>query len=186
MFSSPMPSRPMTICFTVICSLLIALSLLSKADAATNVQQTLQASYDAQDAAIVQRDIDNTMVPYANDALFIDDVTGKEGASLDAIRNGWISMFHVPNQTLDTVTSQIQKITVVKTQKAATLLVLLRINISVTVRSGKVVPLEIDEQIRHYWVKGDSGWQIEQERIIAIDTYRDGKLVRHNRKPVAS
>ena len=155
MFSSPMTSRLVTICFTVACSLLmlIATSPSSKADAAADVQQTLQetlqARYDAQDAAILQHDIDNTMVPYAADALFIDDVAGKESASLEAVRNGWVALFHVPNQTLDTASSQIQKITVVKSHKAATLLVLLRINISAMARSGKVVPLEIDEQVRH-------------------------------------
>ncbi len=155
MFSRPITGRPMTICLTVACSLLmlIATSPSSKADAAADVQQTLQetlqARYDAQDAAILQHDIDNTMTPYAADALFIDDVAGKESASLEAVRNGWVALFHVPNQTPDTASSQIQKITVVKSHKAATLLVLLRINISAMARSGKVVPLEIDEQVRH-------------------------------------
>lgn len=188
MFSSSMTSRPMTTCLVVVCSLLmlVALPSFSRADAAADVQQTLQAKYDAQDAAILQHDIDNTMTPYADDALFLDDVTGKESDSLAGVRKGWLDLFQSPTGKVTAASREIKTITLSKTHKSATLLTLHRISMSVTARSGKVVPVEVDEQTRHYWVKGVNGWQIEQERLMSIDTYRDGKLVRHNHKPVAS
>ncbi len=181
-------TRLMTTCLTVFCCLLmlIALSPPSKADATADVQQTLQAMYDAQDAAILQHDIDNTMTPYAEDALFLDDVTGKESASLAGVRKGWLELFQSPTEKVTKISREIKTITLSKTHKSATLLTLHRISMSVTTRSGKVVPLEVDEQTRHYWVKGENGWQIEQERLMSIDTYRDGKLVRHNHTPVTS
>lgn len=188
MFSSSMIGRPMTICFVSACSLLTLTALLppSKADATADVQQTLQAMYDAQNAAILQHDIDNTMVPYADDALFLDDTTGGKSASLAGVRKGWLELFQSPNEKLTAVSRRIDRTTISKTHKAATLLTVLQISLSVTGRSGKAVPVEIDEHTQFYWVKGENGWRIEQQRITSIDSFRNGKLVRHNRKPVAS
>ena len=180
--------RPMMPCLTVVCSLLMLIAFCppSNADAAADVQQTLQAMYDAQDAAILRHDIDNTMAPYAGDALFLDDTKGTESASLAGVRKGWLELFQSPTEEVTAVSRRIDKTTLSKTHKAATLLTVLQIKMSVTARSGKVVSLEVDEHTQFYWVKGDDGWRIEQQRITAIDTFREGKLVRHNRKPVAS
>ena len=175
-------------CLTVVCSLLLlaALPPPSSADAAADVQQTLQAMYDAQNAAILRHDIDSTMVPYAGDALFLDDTKGGKSASLAGVRKGWLELFQSPFEKVTAVSRRIDKTTPNKTHTAATLLTVLQIKMSVTAPSGKVVPVEVDEHTQFHWVKGKNGWRIEQQRITTIDAFRDGILVSHNRKPVAS
>ena len=156
-----------------------------KADATADVQQKIQAIYDAQDTAILARDIDKTMVPYATDAVFINDVTGKETAGLDPVRRGWLDLFQLPRTTLTAAAHLTKEVTLDKTQKSVTVLTLEKITMSVINRAGKAAVVEVDETTRHYWVNGDAGWKIEQERIISVDSLRDGKLVRHNHKPVS-
>ena len=174
--------------FILICLALLALGSAHavQADATADVQQKLQAVYDAQDTAVLARDIDGTMAPYATNAVFIDDVTGKESAGLDDVRRGWLKAFNVPNTRQTGATHLIKEITLSKTQKSATILMQYKLTVAVINRAGKTVSLEIDETTRHYWVNGDAGWKIEQERIISTDTFRDGKLFRHNQKPVSS
>ncbi len=146
--------RLMIACFIAVCCLLMPITSHSaRADATTDVQQKLQAIYDAQDAAIVQHDIDNTMVPYADDALFIDNVTATESAGLAGERKGWLDLFQSPSGKVTSSSRQIKEFTLSKTHKSATFLIVHRIGMSVTARSSKVVPVEVDEQIRHYWVK---------------------------------
>ncbi len=173
-------------------ALLVMLSVpgaLSAAPASTEgVKTAIQAAYDDQDVALVARDLDRVMVPYAEDAIFINDIPGAKGQGLEhqglaGARQGWVDLFNLPNKAT-AASHEIKEITVSKTGGGATILTLHHITLSGTTKAGRPFETRIDEILRHFWAKTGDGWRIKQERLLSVDTFRNGKLVRHNRRPV--
>ena len=154
------------------------------------VKQVIQAAYDDQDGAVVARNLDRVMAPYAEDAIFINDIPESKGQGLEhqglaGVRQGWVDLFNLPNQRATAASHEIKEITVSKTGGGATILTLHHMTLSGTTKAGRPFEIRIDEVLRHFWAKRGAGWRIKQERLLSVDTFRNGKLVRHNRQPVA-
>ena len=148
------------------------------------VQQVIQSAYNDEDTATMDHDLDGVLLPYAEDTLFISDVQGTEGTGLAFARQGWVALYKLP-QKLTAAVHQIKKITVSKTNTGATILVMQQFTLSGTTKSGIPYEMKNDEMIRHYWGKTEDGWRIKQERILSSDSFLNGRLFRHNHKPVA-
>ena len=80
-------------------ALMVTLSLSAGVSAAPisadKVKAVIQSAYDDQDTALVAHDLDGVMVPYAEDAIFIDDIPGAkrqglEHQGLDVARQNWV------------------------------------------------------------------------------------------------
>ena len=154
----------------------------AKADA---VKQTIQSLYDDQNTAIVGGDIDGAMIPYAEDGIFLNDLKGTESQGLAGVRRGWLGLMNMPRQKVTTATTTIKEITVNKAYNGATVLTLDHSDLAGTTKSGKAFITGIEMLTRHFWAKTDDGWRIKQERILSVDTFLNGKLIRHNHNPVA-
>ena len=175
-------------------ALMVTLSLSAGVSAAPvsadKVKAVIQSAYDDEDKALVAHDLDGVMAPYAEDAIFIDDIPGAkrqglEHQGLDVARQNWVDLYNVPRQTVTSANHEIKEITVSKTGGGATILTVRQTNITGTTKAGRTYLVRIDTQLRHFWAKTGGGWRIKQERLLSIDTYRDGRLDRHNRHPVA-
>jgi len=158
--------------------------------APVSAKAAIQAAYDAQDTALGAQDVDGAMAPYAEEAIFIDDIPGAKRQGLEhqglaAVRQGFVNLFNLPNQTVTSASHEVKETTFSKTNTGATLLILLHINLTGTTKAGRMYQLRLDEQVRHFWAKTGDGWRIKQERLLSIDSYINGKLSRHNHLPVS-
>lgn len=135
--------------------LLYAVGAAHAAPASTEgARAAIQAAYDDQDAGLVARDLNRVMVPYAEDAIFIDDSPGAKGQGLEhqglaGVRQGWVDLFNLSSKAT-AASHEIKEITISKTGGGATILTLHHTTLSGTTRAGRPFTTRIDEQVRHF------------------------------------
>ncbi len=158
----------------------------AKADAVKTeaVKQTIQSLYDDQNTAIVGSDIDGVMIPYAEDGIFLNDLKGTESQGLAGVRRGWLDLMTLPNKKVTASNTTIKEIIVNKAYNGATVLTLAHSDLTGKSKSGKTYITGIEILARQFWAKTDDGWRIKQERILSLDSFLNGKLIRHDHNPV--
>lgn len=191
-FSQPLLSHPLSAAVAlVVLSLPVALAASAAptqegAAKAGGVQLAIQSAFDDQDAALAAHDINAAMAPYAPDALFLNDLKGTQDQGLAPVRQGWLTLFNIRTQKLTGASHKINEITVSKANTGATVLALHHLDLAGRTRTGKPFKTGIEETIRYFWAKTPDGWRIKQERILSVDSFVNGKLIRHEQKPTSA
>ena len=146
---------------------------MARANAAADVQKTLQADYNDRDSSVTRKDIDGTLAHYAPD--FVGVSSAGKAHDLKEERADFLHTFALPAKS-SVSKSTIQKLTLGKAGAEATVTVqrhgiLLFVNPQTSLNDV----LALDGIFQDIWAKRPAGWALTREQTISLKATMNGK-----------
>ena len=149
----------------------MAFAVAAQAQTPAQLQKTLQAYYNAQDAAFGRNDPRGTLAYFANDFVITNSATGHVTRNSLPRQRALVQEIHQLAPKSATAHTDIKRLTLNPAKNAADVVIQTSyVAVAVSPRTHKAMTIVISGVYQESWAKRPEGWRITEQRKISTQT----------------